>query len=145
MLERYERFEYAEKLAKLFSSVDDDGEGHVITSPHYTFLTFSSFSDSKIEEIGLSEEAFYKQKSIIPVLEAYGLDKEKFWYAVAYIYFITRIWIDQKGLDDLPSPVEQLTEMRDGIKDQHEFKIVIDDGLKSHSIVVAGNFLISYK
>ena len=144
MIERYERFEYAEKLANLFPSVDDDGEGNFHETPHETFLTFSSFSDSKIEKMGLSEDAFYSQRSIIPVLEAYGLDKEKFWYAVAYINHVTRIWIDQKGLDPLPTPVKQLKEMRDGIKDQHEFKIIIDDGQRSHSIVVAGNWLIGY-
>ena len=143
MNDNFEKFEYAAKLAFEFPCVDFDNDGNPIEQPHYTFDTFYSFADKKIAEMGLSEDDFYQQENIIPVLEAYELDKEKFWYAVAYINLLTSCWSDQKHLSKtLPSIADQLVTMRDEIKNQPEFKITIDNDLESHSFVMAGHILI---
>lgn len=143
MSDKFSKFEYAAKLAWEFPSVDFEDDGTPYEQPHYTFDTFYSFSEKKIAEMDISEDDFYKQESIIPVLEAYGLDKEKFWYAVAYINLLVSCWTDQKHLsNELPSIQDQLTTMRDEIRNRNEFKIVIDNKLESHSFVMAGKMLI---
>ena len=144
MDESYHRFDYAELLAWHFPDIDfDDETGEPYGMPHYTLGTFSHFAEKRIEEMGISKETFYQQESIVQVLDAYSLDKEKFWYAVAYVRFLTDCWSHQKHISkQLPSVVEQLIKMRDEIKDCHEFKVVIDNELESHSFVMAGNYLI---
>lgn len=144
MEDSYDKFHYALQLAFLFPSVDIDEYGNWEERPHYSFTSFVAFHEKQIVEMGLSEEAFYKQESVIPVIEAYGLNKEQFWYAVAYVKVLTNMWIVHKGLDPLPSPVEQLIKMRDEISGQPEFRIIIDDGLKSHSFMMAGHCLIGF-
>lgn len=140
----YDKFHYALQLAFKYPSVDCDDEGNYNEMPHHTFQSFCAFSQKIIDEMGISEEQFYKQDSIIPVIEAYGLNKEQFWYAVAYVNSLTRIWIRQKGLEALPTPVEQLAKLRDEISGRHEFKVVIDNDLESHSFLMAGNCLIGF-
>lgn len=92
--------------------------------------------------MSVTEDSFYKQGNIIASLDAYNLDKEKFWYAVVYVFSLTRMWSEQSGLEMLPKPVDQLTTMRNEIKGRHEFKIVIDNDTESHSFVIAGKRLI---
>ena len=143
MADKYTKFEYALQLAFQFPSLDVDEDGMAFEMPHHTYQTFETFAESKIEKYGLSEESFFKQDSIIPVLEAYGLDKEKFWYAVAYVMMLTKTWAQYQAISTpLPTTTEQLTKMRDEIKDRSEFRIVIDNPTESHSIVIAGNRLV---
>ena len=138
------KFDYVAELAWHFKCVDFDAEGEAYEYPHYTCFLSDSDATRVLQNVGLEdkEEAFYKQKSIIPVVEAYGLDKEKFWYAVVYVAYLTKLWSEQKDIFSLPTALEQLTTFRDEIKDRHEFRIVIDNPLESHSFVMAGNRLV---
>ena len=140
----YGKYEYAAELGLQFPCVEcrDDGTYH--KRPHHTCFISDWEAEGVLKQVGLidKEEEFYKQESIIPVIEAYGLDKEKFWYAVVYVALLTRIWSEEKGLDPLPSALEQLTKMRDEIKDRNDFKVVIDNPTESHSFMMEGRRLV---
>ena len=43
----------------------------------------------------------------------------------------------------LPTPIEQLTRMRDEIIGRHEFKIIIDNGVESHTVPMEGYRLVN--
>lgn len=142
---RHDKYDYALKLAWQFSYYDFDEDGEPIGEyPHYTCFTNDQGAARALERVNLAgrEDAFYRSRSIIPVIEAYGLDKEKFWYATVYVALLTQLWSQQKSLKPLPTALEQLKNLRDGIKDQHEFRVIIDNPLESHSIVIAGNRLV---
>ncbi|MBQ5985279.1 MAG: hypothetical protein IJL56_09965 [Bacteroidales bacterium] len=141
----YDAFDYVLQLAFQFPEAEVDEEtGAVSEMPHYTYFLLEWKKDNIIEELGLSEDSFYKQESIIPVIEAYGLDKEKFWYAVAYVKYLTNIWAKQKNIANrLPPAIEQLTTFRNEIEKQHEFKVLIDNPTESHTFPIAGNRLIN--
>ena len=112
--------------------------------PHYTCITSDWEAGDALKQTGLEdkEEEFYKQDCIIPAIEAYGLDKEKFWYAVVYVALLTRIWAESKGLEPLQPALEQLTKMRDEIKGRNSFKVVIDNPTDSHSFMIEGRRLV---
>lgn len=143
MTNMYDKFEYALQLAFQFPEADINEDGTVYEMPHHSYLSFEAFADKDNKELGISEESFYNQDSIIPVLEAYSLDKVKFWYAVAYVMSLTKTWAKYHVISTpLPTATEQLTKMRDEIKDRHEFKILIDNPTESHTVVIAGNRLV---
>lgn len=168
-----EVFDYACQLALEFPEVEfDEDSGKEYYTPHYTYSQFTWETDKIISDLDLSESTFYKQWPIISAIEAYGLDKEKFWYAVAYVKYLTSIWARQKSLHKtLPSAYEQLIRFRDEIvrcnpedcpekksaeevkscpnreaclrfHSCHEFKVTFESRIKSHSIVLAGNRLM---
>ena len=142
---KYPKFEYAYLLGSCFPSpvIDDETGFSYMDDVHETYRVFEYCADKKIEELGLSQEAFYSSFGITQVLEAYGLDKEKFWYAVSYVYWLTTIWAPYKWWKTLPSYEEQLVELRDGIKGRHEFKVILEDKIKSHTLVIGGGELIN--
>ncbi len=138
------KFDYVAELAWQFKCADFDDDGEYYEYPHYTCFLDEHAAARALQETGLAEreKEFYKQNSIIPVLEAYGLDKEKFWYATVYIALLTKIWSGQKSLKPLPSALEQLTTLRDELKNCHEIRVVIDNPSESHSLILAGNRLL---
>ena len=139
------KFDYAVELAMCFPCVDFDSNGTPYETPHHTCFLRDEEAEVAILETNLTgrEEEFYKQEGIIPVIEAYGLDKEKFWYAVVYVASLTMMWSEQKAFfKQLPTALEQITRMRDEIRSQHEFKITIDNPTESHTIEMAGNRLM---
>lgn len=140
-----DKYDYALKLARHFSYLDFDEDGEPCGEhPHYTCFTNDKAASRALERVKLTgkEDVFYKNEGIIPVIEAYGLDKERFWYAVVYVALLTQLWSQQKSIKPLPTALEQLTTMRDKIMECHEFKVVIDNALESHSFVMAGNRLV---
>lgn len=165
-------FDYALQLAANFPSLDYDSNGKKFSTPHYSYMLFSAFYKNYISKMHISEESFYKQKKIMPVLEAYNLDKEQFWYAVAYVYCVTLAWAELKGTDPLPTALEQFTKLKDELlisKDvnnsqgskhlsrsgiwgtkipsgkipRNEIKIIIDNRTESHSVVLEGKRTIA--
>ena len=137
------KFEYVALLACQFPCGEVDEDGDYFEYPHYTAFGDDRTANKRIQELGLSEQSFYKQNSIIPVIEAYGLDKEKFWYAVVYIAQLTNSWARQKGfVHGLDPSVVQLTKMRDEIKGRKEFKVLIDNPTESHTFEMAGKHLM---
>lgn len=138
------KYDYVAELGWHFESVVFDDDGIPSLVPHHTCFLDDRSAKRVLQQLELTdrEEEFYKQDSIIPVIEAYGLDKEKFWYAVVYVSQLTRLWAKKKGIKPLPTALEQLTTMRDEIKDRHEFRVIIDNPQESHSFVMAGNRLI---
>ena len=137
------KFEYVTLLACQFPCGDVDDDGDFFEYPHYTAFEDEKTANIRIQDLGLSEQSFYKQDSIIPVIEAYGLDKEKFWYAVVYIAQLTSTWARQKGfVQGLDPSVVQLTKMRDEIKGRKEFKVLIDNPTESHTFEMAGKHLM---
>ena len=140
------KFEYAYLLGKLYPSlVKDEATGaERLDDVHETYREFETEEYKKIDDWGITADYFNKQEAIIPVLEGYGLDKEKFRYAVAYVYYLTSTWIYQKGVKNLPSSVEQLTKVRDEIRFRNKISILIDEGYRSHTIPVEGYYAISH-
>ena len=138
----YGKYDYVALLGLQFPSYDC--EGH--KCPHHLCFISDWEAEDVLHQLGRTdrdEQRFYRQDSIIPVIEAYGLDKEKFWYAVVFVEFLTSCWAEQKGFaKGLPSALEQLTRMRDKIQGQHEFKVIIENKLESHTYQMAGDRLI---
>lgn len=145
------KYEYVALLAWQFPEceelVDEEGNltGEYDETPHYTCFLNDRDAATVLQDTGLAgrESDFYRQESIISVIEAYQLDKEKFWYVVVYVAWLTKQWSVFKSIQPLPSAIEQLTTMRDEIKNRNEFRIVIDDPTEGHSFVMAGGFLIN--
>ena len=138
-----DKFEYARLLAWQFPGMDyDECNDTFVEVPHITFDPLERFPEDFVAKLSVTEESFYKQERIIAPLEAYNLDKEKFWYAVAYVFSLTRQWSELRGLNRLPKASDQLTTMRNEIKGRREFKIVIDNDTESHSFIIAGKRLI---
>ena len=139
------KYDYVFELGLRFPCIDIGDDGTCLEVPHYTCFLNDWEAENVLQQLGMTDRdelQFYKQESIIPVIEAFGLDKEKFWYAVVYVALLTKLWSEQKNLRPLPTALEQLTTMRDEIKGRHEFKVIIENTLESHSFVMAGNRLV---
>ena len=143
MSETYDKFDYVLQLAFQFEEVDYDDEGNSFVQPHYTYGMFTWKAEDIINDLCLSEDDFYKQNSILAVLDAYHLNHEQFWYAVAYVRYLTSMWSSSSNLELLPTSVDQLTRFRDEIKGRKSFKVVIDNPTESHSFLIEGSNTIA--
>lgn len=139
----YDKLEYVTKLALSFSEIylDDNRNEHIV--PHHSCFMSDRDIDRALQHLDISKESFLKQEQIIPVIEAYRLDKEKFWLATVYIAHLTWVWAERKGMiKRLPPAHEQFKKLRDEITGRNEFKVLIDNPTECHTIEMAGKRVI---
>ena len=114
------KYDYVAELGWQFPCVDFNEDGTPHETPHHTCFISDWEAEDVLQQLGMTdkdEQRFYKQESIIPVIEAFGLDKEKFWYAVVYVALLTKLWSEQKKLHDKPllPAYDQLKKLRNEI------------------------------
>lgn len=108
-----EVMEYANRLADRIN-VGWDGEG---PCPSDWSLLFLSRLNKGLVKAPFTYEAFMDNDDIMATLEGYGLDAEKFWYALLFIYDITTSFC-LNAADARKTDYEVLTELNDFLQ-QH--------------------------
>ena len=81
-------------------------------------------------EYQFTRKEFESNGDIIEVLEAYGLDIEKFWYLLLFIYDVTIQRTTNVALEDERSDYEKLLSVREYIKGHPNYKIYLSDSSK---------------
>ena len=105
--------EYANRLADRIN-VGWDGENYC---PSDWSLRFLVRLNKGLVKVPFTYEAFRDNDGIMATLEGYGLDAEKFWYALLFIYDIT-ISFCLNAADASKTDYEILTELNDFLQ-QH--------------------------
>ena len=108
-----EAMEYANRLADRIK-VGWDGENYC---PSDWSLRFLVRLNKGLVKVPFTYEAFRDNDDIMATLEGYGLDAEKFWYALLFIYDIT-ISFCLNAADASKTDYEILTELNDFLQ-QH--------------------------
>ena len=81
-------------------------------------------------EYQFTRKEFESNGDIIEVLEAYGLDIEKFWYLLLFIYDVTIQRTTNVALEDERSDYEKLLAVREYIKGHPNYKIYLSDSAR---------------
>ena len=103
-----EAMDYANRLADRIN-VGWDGENYC---PSDWSLRFLARLNKGLVKVPFTYEAFRDNDDIMATLEGYGLDAEKFWYALLFIYDIT-ISFCLNAADACKTDYEILTELND--------------------------------
>lgn len=103
-----EAMDYANRLADRIN-VGWDGENYC---PSDWSLRFLVRLNKGLVKVPFTYEAFRDNDDIMATLEGYGLDAEKFWYALLFIYDIT-ISFCLNAADASKTDYEILTELND--------------------------------
>lgn len=103
-----EAMDYANRLADRIN-VGWDGENYC---PSDWSLRFLNRLNKKLVKTPFTYEAFMNNNDIIATLEGYGLDSERFWYVLLFIYDITMDF-GFNAADVRKTDYEILTELND--------------------------------
>jgi len=132
-----EAFEYVYNyVEKNFPSVDYDPDMGVMLYLDLTkAMTFEDrYYNNKIH-IGIKYEDYLKDKEFQETIDAFGLDKEKFWYLIVFILDYSTCFSFNK-VPDVLSPKEQLKKLSNEIDNNIDYlnetplKITFDKPIK---------------
>ena len=130
-----EELDYVRELAwrintVIFEDVDEDGNiSYCGQLGDWMRMFIRRYNSDKIQ-CKVTQNAFESNDDIIEVLEAYGLDIEKFWYLLLFIYDITIQRTCDVTLCDDRSDHEKLLAVKEYIKVHPNYKIYLSDSAR---------------
>lgn len=130
-----EELDYVRELAwrintVIFEDVDEDGNISYCGQLGDWIRMFIRRYNSDEIQCKVTQSAFESNNDIIEVLEAYGLNIEKFWYLLLFIYDLTVMRTTNVALEDDRSDYEKLLEAQKYIKEHPNYKIYLSDSTK---------------
>lgn len=130
-----EELDYVRELAwrintVIFEDVDEDGNISYCGQLGDWMRMFIRRYNSDEIQCKVTQNAFESNNDIVEVLEAYGLDVEKFWYLLLFIYDITIQRTCDITLCDDRSDYKKLLAVKEYIKGHPNYKIYLSDSAK---------------
>ncbi len=128
-------FDYVYMSAQEFApefEVDENGEVYEVQS----ILGYDVIRQLDRLEFPFTKEKYYKNHEIINTLNAYEIDIEKFWYAILFIYHVTKSKIAD-GVVLSPRGIDQMHVLLDYLRNGDKVSITVTADNKKKKLVVA--------
>ncbi|MCX4334585.1 MAG: hypothetical protein OSJ55_06860 [Bacteroidales bacterium] len=118
-------FRYAYILAmESFPDCDVEEDGSLSYCEAKEFYPFMMHYDEVEKGLPFTREKFYSDEDICVTVMEYGLDLEMFWYAVAFIYYVTKQRCQNTPVI-APNLADQLYDIYTYLGDAKEFSLKV--------------------